>query len=299
MLLLLVAVLGSGVARGQAPYSTTTPNFGPSMGQPPYTPNNPLDEPNNQFGPADDPSQKPPTLDRPGTLSQWILGHTFAPCCLGPFGGDGPIRRELFGRVGAAIPFGGGPMARSLQTGVMVGAGGRSLFFNPENTQAWTLELGISSTWNHASQPDIQVPLSILVPPAAGQTNPTRANFGTGNLPGVTIRSLNRTFLNLGAGREYYLCGSAGCGTLNWRVGFDGGGRYGSEMADFNEIRHRTDTIAGVWAAVHTDLEIPCGCCTYYVGVRAEWDYTWSDILQGSDADVQGINLLFNFGVRF
>jgi hypothetical protein len=91
---LLVAVLGSGVAHGQTPPSPYKPGFGTGLGgQPPYTPNNPLDEPYNR-NVEDDPNRTKPTQDPPGRLSQWILGHPYTPCCLGPIGGDGPMRYD-------------------------------------------------------------------------------------------------------------------------------------------------------------------------------------------------------------
>ena len=173
------------------------------------------------------------------------------------------------------------------------------MVFDKTSTSAWTFELSLLSIWNHASRPDLQIPLNLLVPPSTG-TTPVSVAFGKNGVPGVTVRSLNRTFLNFGVGRELYLWGAAGCGGPNWRVGFDGGFRWGSESAEFNEIRHRSDTIAGAWTALHTDLEIPCGTCTFLAGFRTEWDYTWTDILQEqNDADVMGVNFLFNFGVRF
>ena len=57
---------------------------------------------------------------------------------------------------------------------------------------------------------------------------------------------------------------------------------------------------AGVFLAVHSDLEIPCGCCIFQAGLRSEYGYTWADILQRqNNSDVQDINLLFNLGLRF
>lgn len=295
---LLVTILGYGAARGQTPYPTMNPNYGTGQRQAPYTPNNPLDEPQTHPGQEDDPRMSQPTLERPGTLSSWITGPRSA-CCFGPVGGDGPIKEELFTRVGVSIPIGGGSIfSRTLQTGTDVGVGGRGLFFNAERTAAWTLELGLVSIWNHGTRPDIQIPLNLLVPSPAGQATPV--SFGQGALPGLTIRSLNRTFANLGFGREYYLWGAAGCGSNTWRAGFDVGGRWGSSRAEFNEIRHRTGVVEGVWGAIHTDLEMPCGCCTFLAGFRAELSYTYSNILQEqNNAQVMDVNVLFNLGVRF
>src|SRR5207247_188290 len=122
---------------------------------------------------------------------------------------------------------------------------------------------------------DIHVPLSII-----DVFTGKRQEFGKGKLAGVTVSGLNRTFVNLGMGREWYMWHSANTPGNNWRMGMDFGGRYGSEKADFHEIRHRTDVVGGVYASLHTDLEIPCGCCIFQCGLRGQWAYTWSDILQ-------------------
>jgi len=116
----------------------------------------------------------------------------------------------------------------------------------------------------------------------------------------VTTRSLNRTFFNLGFGREYYFMGAPQADNWTWRAGFDAGGRYGSTKLEMHEIQHRTDTIAGIFVAAHSDVEIPYGCITLIAGMRLEWDYTWTDVLQShNNSDVQDINLLFNLGFRF
>jgi hypothetical protein len=131
---------------------------------------------------------------------------------------------------------------------------------------------------------------------------------------GVSIEDLNRTYFNVGFGRDWYLFGEAptylnrscgengccGCGSPVWRIGVDGGGRYGSAKLELNQLRHRTDTMAGMFVGAHSDVEVPCGCCIFQAGIRVEYDYTWMDILQEhNDADVQGINLLFSIGTRF
>src|SRR5207237_1371661 len=76
----------------------------------------------------------------------------------------------------------------------------------------------------------------------------------------VTGADLNPTYVYVAAGREWYLWGAAehDCGR-NWRVGADVGGTYGSEKLDLNETRHLTDTTAGIFVSVHSDLECPWG----------------------------------------
>ena len=232
-------------------------------------------------------------------LSSWIRGDKYT--CCGGCGTAGPVQAEAFFRSGPSIPFGNGTVADVLQTGFYIGGGARALFFDPSATHAWTLELGIANIYNHAHAPSNYpgIPLNILVP--QGLNLPAvPVSFGKNGVPGVTLEALNRTFVDVGVGHEWYLWGAATCHGPSWRIGCDGGGRWGSEMANFNEIPHRTDTIGGVWAAAHTDLEIPCGCCTFQAGFRVEYGYTWADILQVQNkSDVQDINLLFNLGVRF
>jgi hypothetical protein len=224
-----------------------------------------------------------------------------ASCC-GPIGGDGPIGTELYLRSGVAFNLGGtGNLGKVLQNGWVIDAGARSLFFDPDMSAAWAVSYGVSNVSNHSNRGDVQFPLQVLVPAPDQNTLPTRANFGQGGLPGVTIRNLNRTFLNLGGGRDWWLWGAANsCEGPNWRVGFDVGGRYGTASVELNELRHRTDVIGGVWAALHSDLEFPCGCGVFVVGLRLEWTYTWSDIMQlQNDSDLMELNLLLNFGLRF
>ena len=83
-------------------------------------------------------------------------------------------------------------------------------------------------------------------------------------------------------------------------MGVDVGGRYGTEKLEVTNFRHLTDTNAGVFLAVHSDVEIPCGCCIFQAGLRSEYGYTWSDILQRqNNSDIQDISLLVNLGLRF
>ncbi len=207
-------------------------------------------------------------------------------------------RKALAGLV-AAFVVGGGVFDDTLHTGWLIQGGGRSLFFNPEGDAAWTVDLSLSNFYNHGKRPDIRIPLrGILVPSAQqiqGQTQTVRVP-----LVNVTVSDLDRTFANLGFGREWYLLGNAYSNTNTWRVGFDTGGRWGSASLETHELRHRTDVMGAVWVAAHTDVEIPCGCCIFQYGLRLEWDYTWSDILQlQNKADIQDLNLLVNLGVRF
>jgi hypothetical protein len=285
-------------------------------------------------------------------LSDWIVG-CHGPGCCGPVGGNGPVQMEIYLQSGLDFPFSDGVFGHTLKgAGWIIQGGGRTLFFNPEQDAAWVVDLSISNVRDHGRNPSFEVPLNhILVPTATTSTIPGVANFaivdfvpraqlnriarlhhvrpngqpillnrGAGGAgpntiaaEGVSIADLNRTFVNVGFGRDWYLYGQAptylnrscgdngcGCGGPVWRVGVDGGGRYGSAKLELHEIRHRTDTIGGVFLGAHSDVEFPCGCCIFQAGVRVEWDYTWTDILQHqNDTDIEGINLLFTVGTRF
>jgi hypothetical protein len=184
-----------------------------------------------------------------------------------------------------------------LTTGWIIQGGGKLLFYTPPMNSAWILDLSISNAWNHGTNPEVKIPLNIIVPNAAGV--PTRTLFGQGNIPGVTVRDLNRTFVNFGIGKMWYINSAACDPAWKWRWGIDGGGRYGTASAQFHEVRERTDTIGGVFAGLFSDIEIPCGgCCIFHGGFRTEWSYTWSDILQQT-SDVEEINVLLSLGVRF
>src|SRR5204863_5028784 len=115
-------------------------------------------------------------------------------------------------------------------------AGGRSLFFDPTLTRAWTVELSAINIWNHSKTEPM--PIIGVIPPVP---------FGGTPQPPVltpaTLRYLNRTFGNLALGREWYLTGPMDSCGLRWRFGCDVTGRFGTAKAQFDEIPHKTDTI--------------------------------------------------------
>jgi hypothetical protein len=209
--------------------------------------------------------------------------HHVCPECHDPVGGNGPILFEAYLRNGVSLPFGAGPLARSLDPGWDIQGGVRTLFLNPPADAAWTLDFSISNIINHANMPD---PVFLNL-----------AGF-PGPFP-VRVSGLNRTFANLAGGREWYLLGPASSPGLNWRAGFDAGGRWGSAKLDLADFHRRTEVMTGAFAAVHSDVEFPCCGCLWYAGVRAEWSYTWSHILQQNGGDIQDINLMFTLGVHF
>src|SRR5581483_6811852 len=212
----------------------------------------------------------PTTVSPPPTLSSW-LAYPRLECC-GPIGGDGPIQAELFARTGPSLPVEGPIFGHVLETGWKIEAGGRSLFFNSAMDAAWNIDLSLSNTRYQGQRPDIQIPLNFIVTSSTGTLSNQVRN--------VTVRSLNLTDVNLAFGREWYLRKPANVCDTRWRVGVDGGGRLGSVKAELHETTHRTDVEYAMFVEVHTDVEVPCGCCTFLAGLRAEWSYDWMDILQ-------------------
>jgi hypothetical protein len=223
---------------------------------------------------------KATSTDEGGTgLSSWIT-YDRNNCCLGK-GSSTPVLTEVIFRIGPSFPVGGEFFSRNLDTGWMIEGGARAMFFNHAWTAAWAVELGVSNTYNPSHS-----------------TNTIFLDHNINQF--VSVRALDRTFANLGLGREWYLLGSqATSSDCHLRFGADFGGRYGAATVKFNEIRHRTQVIEGIFAAIHTDLEIPWGRCTYLAGVRGEYGFTWSNIFAPGQGDMQDLTLLFNLGVRY
>jgi hypothetical protein len=284
---LMMTLAGVGAARAQV-YGS-----GP-YGSPGSPPPSAIPGPAAVPGPVDAPVP-PPTGPR---LSEYILGTT--PDCCGPTGGNGPISIEPYMRAGASVILPTGFLGKVLDTGWDIEGGARTLFFNTEGDAAWTLDLGMSNVNNHGQHSDRVATLNLIA---------TDVNGNTGRfLFPVTVQALNRTFVNLAVGRECYLwapaancqnCGRMGDGPT-WRIGIDGGGRWGTEMLQFHEIRHRTEVIEGAFASIHTDLEVPWGGWVFVAGARIEYDYTWMhQILQGLPENLQELNGLITLGVRY
>lgn len=225
----------------------------------------------------------------PATLSQWI---TYSYGDFGPVGGGFPVMSEVFLRSGLAVPTSVGNLGSVLTLGWDIEGGGKLLFFNPTADRCWTLWISISNVTNKANDTNQKFVIKDQQP---FFLDPNTGEFVAKK---VTVDSLNRTFVNLGVGREWYLFGSANTPENRWRVGVDTGGRWGSASARFHEIQHRTDVIGAVFAAAYGDIAFPVGAVTILTGVRAEWDYTWSDIMQIS-SDVMSINVLFTAGLLF
>jgi hypothetical protein len=270
---LVLAVLGFGVARAQEMLPASQ-------------------SPQSSQGPATTPAEALPAPHGPTGPSDWMT-YTRPDCC-GPLGANGPILMEVYMRSGVSLPAEGKVFGHVLETGWVIEGGGRSLFFNPQMDAAWSVDLSLSNVWNHGQRSDISVPYHLQFPNATGTGSTTVT-------PNVTIHNLNRTFVNASFGHEWYIWRAGnGCNDAHWRWGMDAGGRLGSVKIEFNEILHHNDVAGGMFVALHTDLEVPCGCCTFLAGFRVEWDYTWMDILQSqNNSDMEDVNFLITAGIRF
>lgn len=236
--------------------------------------------------PVSSPEKAPPLPAAGGTLPQEITTEPAGPTnwmsyprpgCCNTMGGNGPILSDLYFRVGPSVPTGGSTLSRVIDIGFEVQGGGRSLFFNTPMDTAWVVDVSVANTWN----------------PGTGSAFAVQ---GTA----VTARDLNRTFVTLGLGRDRFLLGPAGM-PRNFSIGMDGGFRLGAAHLNLNGAGSQGDLLAGLYVGLHGDWEVPFGCCTWLTGVRAEWDYNWTDIIHagGNSGDVMDINALVTTGFRF
>jgi hypothetical protein len=227
----------------------------------------------------------------------WIL-YRRPGSCYCPIGGCGPIKSELYLRSGVDFPFGHGIYGHVLYPGWNIAGGARALFCNQDMTSAWVVDAGIINTLNQRKRSAVEpVTLTVFEPNAFGIVTPV--TFGENGIPGVTIDTYNRTLGSVGLGKEWWRWASPDAPGWKFRWGLDAGGRWGSAKATFIEIRHRTDVVGGPYVAAHFDLEYCRGCCTFYTGLRTEYSYTFSDILQQNNAELQDISIMLTLGVRF
>lgn len=213
-------------------------------------------------------------------VTNWV--SRARPCCNYPFGRDPEIGSELYFRVGPSIPIGDGAfLSRNLATGFTVQGGLRTLFYNNDYTRAWTIDGGMSNTFNSANRDGERFNLPQL-----------------NNRPlAITIRDVNRTFVNLGGGHEWFHQ-PAKDNPAHWRWGVDAGARYGTMKASPSNFGHLTDVIGGAYTGAHVMYECYAFDSIINFGLRTEYSYTWSDVFK-RQSDVSEINILVNFGVRY
>jgi hypothetical protein len=230
-------------------------------------------------------------------LSSWLRYSRPACCC--PVGANGPIQTEIFLRTGPSLVVGGGILNQALETGWEVGGGGRSLFFNPEMSAAWTLEANVVYFYNQANAGNV-IPIVQVNPPPSPPGN-APPNVVADRLH---LRELHRTNVNVNAGREWFYTYQSGDWRLGWRYGLDGGGSLGTVRADFRMLTtrpHRTGILYGETVALHTDLEIPRGCCTMVSGFRFEYEHDSMPrvVQKQNNGNLSSLNFLWNLGVRY
>src|SRR5262249_14446924 len=124
----------------------------------------------------------------------------------------------------------------------------------------------------------------------------------------VTVRFYQRMSFNTAFGREWYLINPAYNPGNHLRFGFDSGGRWGYGRVGLNDLsnvatngilyRHRSDVFGSYFIGLYSDLEIPiCHGQKFIVsGFRAEWNYTWTDVLKETTQSnsLQDVNLLWH-----
>jgi hypothetical protein len=214
-------------------------------------------------------------------------------------GGDGFIAGEVYLRSGITFNLGGtGVFGRIYEPGFEIQGGVRSVFFQPDPTVGWTIDLGLSTTWYHNRRDEITVLRNV---PSTSSILGQNITTILPSLP-VTPTNLNQTAFRLALGQEYYLFGDAdpADGYLKWRAGWDAGGTLGTEKLNFDEIGHRTGMTYGGLLAIHSDVEMPYGQCIFQAGCRAEYRYTGSNILQSqNNSDLSTLGFMFSAGVRY
>ena len=283
---LAVTCLGLGTANAQPPTMLPPANVGPIAGAPTVMPSVPFPAAPTQSAPA-----------APSGINEYLAYPRPAGCCTP--GCDGLIGSEAYVRSGVSVNLGNtGVFGRVLDPGFMVTGGLRSIFFQPSPNVGWTVDVGLSSVWYDAGR-DERANIRNFV----SNTTVFGQNVQT-IIPSfaVTPSSVNQTSVHLALGQEYYFAGDAdpADGGWKWRAGWDAGGRWGTSKLVLKEIKHKTDVIGGALFGLHSDVEIPYGHCLFQVGVRAEYNYMWSDIIQSqNNTDIMSLNLMLTGGVRF
>ena len=306
---LVLALFAGSLASAQAPWpgpATLPPsNPSPTEGPPPFAPDAPgLAPPDGNFGPGiplgpgngpgsggslipssellTNPGLKLP----PGTVQTPWLGYQRPGCC-GPLGFNGPIGTELYASTGPTLPVAGGVFGHALNTGWMVVGGGRTMFFNPEGSAAWAIDLSLSYQYND------------------GHGDPIVFVNGTP----FTVRALHRTNVNFALGRDWFLYGPGFVGAekgSNIRVGMDVGGRWGTAHVDLNNLAAPPDgyarvhdVIGGPFMGLHSNWEVPMGGWIFLIGGQVQTGVNFMSLIPGQRGTLWDVNLLLNTGVRF
>lgn len=288
----MMAFLGLGVAWGQGS------NADRLSGSPPPLSKDPAPVLVNPPGPGAPGATTDASVTQMG-FSPYIV-YPRSPGCTGPVGCNGPIGGEIYLRTGVSNPIGGSFFGRLLDSGWQLDGGARSVFYNQMRNGAWVIDFGITTIFNDTSRLDVPVLL---------QNIPTKTQGLVIPIEPIAVKHMNRTYVNFGGGKEWFLWGvpEGDCLPWSWRMGLDAGGRWGTMKVDINKLQvdaadlpHLSNTIGGVYTAWHTDVMVPFGPGMVTYGFRAEWAYTWTDVLQKAhNGDIMDINLLGTIGFQF
>ena len=233
--------------------------------------------------------------------------YTDGPGCCGPLGRDGRIGYEVYTYTGLNMVFGDGLPSR-MNAGWTVGGGARTLFFTPEHTAAWTVDLGLSYTHNWAQGTRDATNLSLRSAATQDSTTgvvtkqPDRFVF-------TAIREVHRSSFNFNFGRDVWLWGAGNTGGetgTNVRVGGWVGGRYGTAHVDlipldegFNGYSRRQNVFEGFVIGTHATFETPMGGWILFGGLRGELGHDWTNLVPPLQGNIYNVNIQFTFGVRY
>jgi hypothetical protein len=250
---------------------------------PPFAPPAPLQKD------AVEPTAPVQATSYPGGLSDWILYRR--DCCEGRHGNQTPLYIELYLESGVVYPMHNTLLGSQLHPGWTIAGGARALFFNEPMTAAWVFDGHIFNIDQWGGRQHTGFPVTVF---QAGQKHV----FGVGAVPGATVEDYNRAGVGVGFGRDWFPWRPANADGCSWRIGFDGGGRYASGRVNLDQLGHLNATVGSIYTGFHSDVEIPCRRVIWHIGIRGEWSYNWSSVLQQS-SDVQDLSLLFTTGIRY
>ena len=220
---------------------------------------------------------------------------------------------ELTLRTGPSFIVGGNRFDHVLHTGVATEITARGFCYNADHSAAWTLTMGLADTYNTADESVTTMRREDDVQATVGRALATQVVSEYG------IEYLNRQYVLLEAGREWYWFGSDPCGP-RLALGIDAGGRVGhahaqitlvnrtftpaptadnlpSLLSDLPEF-HVTDTIEGIFAGVHAGMFYNRWGYDIFLGVRGEISRDWIKIVD-NDNKIDQLNVLVELGVRF
>ncbi|MCS7269543.1 MAG: hypothetical protein NZ703_00525 [Gemmataceae bacterium] len=265
-------------------------NAGASLGQVSTTP----------LPPAVD---SPPALP-PGSYPSPLYADSLG--CCGPTGRHGSVGYELYYYTGPNLVYGSGDFTNRLNTGWVVGGGGRTLLFNSTYDAAWVLDLGLSYTYNRG---DLSNPIFLDIrQPARGDPFSGRAIPQPDLYTLSAIKALHRTNFNFALGRDWWLWGPGANGAQegwNLRIGGQVGGRWGTAHVDViplnqvNGYARRQKVTHGLYLAGYGTMDIPFGGYVLFTGLRVEWGYDWTNIVPPLNGDLQNVNIMLFGGIRF